>query len=128
MTFPNTLKYSKSHEWVKQLDDMVEIGMSYYAQKEMSDIVYVNLPMEDDELIAGESFADVESVKAVADIYSPVTGIVAEVNEELLDAPQSVNETPYDAWFIRVKEISDMEELMDAEEYEAFIEEEKNKA
>ena len=88
--------------------------------------MFVNLPEEGDEVATGESFADVESVKAVSDVYSPVTGVVSAVNEELLDAPESINEAPYDAWFVRVKDISDREELLTAAEYEAFVESEKD--
>ena len=97
------LLYSRSHEWVKEEGDEVLIGLTDYAQSELGDLVFVNLPEEGDEVATGESFADVESVKAVSDVYSPVTGVVSAVNEELLDAPESINEAPYDAWFVRVK-------------------------
>ena len=125
MNFPEELKYSKSHEWVKEEDDgTVLIGLTDYAQKELGDLVFVNLPEEGDEVTAGEAFGDVESVKAVSDVFSPVTGEVAEINEELLDAPESINAAPYGAWFIRVKDVTDREELMDAASYEAFTKEE----
>lgn len=114
------LKYAKSHEWVKEEGDVVVIGLTDYAQDALGDLVFVNLPEVDDEVTAGEAFADVESVKAVSDVYSPVSGIVCEINEELLDAPESINSAPYDAWFIKVKEVSETEELLSAEEYEAF--------
>ena len=120
------LLYSRSHEWVKEEGDEVLIGLTDYAQSELGDLVFVNLPEECDEVATGESFADVESVKAVSDVYSPVTGVVSAVNEELLDAPESINEAPYDAWFVRVKDISDREELLTAAEYEAFVESEKD--
>ncbi len=120
------LLYSRSHEWVKEEGDEVLIGLTDYAQSELGDLVFVNLPEEGDEVTTGESFADVESVKAVSDVYSPVTGVVSAVNEELLDAPESINEAPYDAWFVRVKDISDREELLTAAEYEAFVESEKD--
>ena len=120
------LLYSRSHEWVKEEGEEVLIGLTDYAQSELGDLVFVNLPEEGDEVITGESFADVESVKAVSDVYSPVTGVVSAVNEELLDAPESINEAPYDAWFVRVKDISDREELLTAAEYEAFVESEKD--
>ena len=120
------LLYSRSHEWVKEDGDEVLIGLTDYAQSELGDLVFVNLPEEGDEVTTGESFADVESVKAVSDVYSPVTGVVSAVNEELLDAPESINEAPYDAWFVRVKDISDREELLTAAEYEAFVESEKD--
>ena len=120
------LLYSKSHEWVKEEGEEVLIGLTDYAQSELGDLVFVNLPEEGDEVTTGESFADVESVKAVSDVYSPVTGVVSAVNEELLDAPESINEAPYDAWFVRVKDISDREELLTAAEYEAFVVSEKD--
>lgn len=120
------LLYSRSHEWVKEEGEEVLIGLTDYAQSELGDLVFVNLPEEGDEVATGESFADVESVKAVSDVYSPVTGVVSAVNEELLDAPESINEAPYDAWFVRVKDISDREELLTAAEYEAFVESEKD--
>lgn len=124
MTFPKELKYAKSHEWVKFEDDnTVLIGLTDYAQNELGDLVFVNLPEPGDEVTAGEAFGDVESVKAVSDVYSPVTGIVAEINEELLDSPESINADAYEAWFIKVTDVSDQEELMDADSYEAFTKE-----
>ncbi len=120
MNFPSELKYAKTHEWLKKDGDLVEIGLTDYAQDQLGDIVFVNLPEVGDEVSQGESFSDVESVKAVSDIYSPVTGVVAEINEELLDAPETVNGDPYGAWFIKVKDVSDEEKLMSAEEYEEF--------
>lgn len=124
MNFPKELMYSRSHEWVKHEEDgTVTVGLSDYAQKELGDLVFVNLPEAGDAVTAGEAFGDVESVKAVSDIYSPVTGVVAEVNEELLDAPEKINEDPYGAWFIRVEDVEDSEELLDADAYEAFTKE-----
>lgn len=119
------LLYSKSHEWVKEEGDEVIIGLTDYAQSELGDLVFVNLPEEGDEITAGEAFSDVESVKAVSDVFSPVSGTVSEINEELLDAPELINETPYEAWFVRVKDITDREELLSAEEYQAFVESEQ---
>jgi glycine cleavage system H protein len=102
MNFPPNLKYSKSHEWVKDLGNgLYEIGITDFAQKELGDLVYVNLPRAGDELETGKAFADLESVKAVSDIISPLDGSVGEVNEALLSAPESVNKTPYESWFIR---------------------------
>ncbi len=125
MELREELKYSKSHEWVKEEDGVAVIGLTDYAQSELGDLVFVNLPEIDDEVTVGEPFADVESVKAVSDVYSPVSGVVCEINEELLDAPESINEAPYDAWFIKVKDITDQEELLTAQEYEAFVESEQ---
>lgn len=116
------LFYTKSHEWVKFEDETTAaIGLTDYAQNELGGLVFVNLPEEDDEVTVGEAFADVESVKAVSDVYSPVTGVVAEVNEELMDEPEMINNAPYDAWFVKVKDITEKEEFMTAEEYEEFV-------
>ncbi|MDO4321488.1 MAG: glycine cleavage system protein GcvH [Lachnospiraceae bacterium] len=125
MNHPTELKYSKSHEWVKFLEDGTAlIGLTDYAQDALGDLVFVNLPETGDEVTAGEAFADVESVKAVSDVFSPVSGTVAEINEELLDAPERMNEDPYGAWLIRVENITDKEELLDAEAYIQFYESE----
>lgn len=122
MNILEELKYAKSHEWVKMLDNETAlVGLSDYAQDALGDLVFVNLPEAGDEVSAGEVFADVESVKAVSDVYSPVTGTVAEVNETLLDVPESINEAPYEAWFIKVEHITDTQDLMSAAEYEAYV-------
>ena len=122
MNIPKDLKYAKSHEWVKMLDEETAlIGLTDYAQDALGDLVFVNLPEAGDEVTAGEAFADVESVKAVSDVYSPVTGTVEEVNEALLDAPESINESPYDAWLVKIGSVTDTEELMSAAEYEAYV-------
>ncbi|MDO5362037.1 MAG: glycine cleavage system protein GcvH [Eubacteriales bacterium] len=126
MKHPEELRYSRSHEWVKKLEDgTVVIGLTDYAQDALGDLVFVNLPEEGDEVMAGEAFADVESVKAVSDVFSPVTGTVAEVNEALLDAPEMMNEDPYEAWLIRVENVTDEEELLDASAYIEFYESEE---
>lgn len=122
MKLEQGLLYSKSHEWVKEEGDVVVIGLTDYAQSELGDLVFVNLPAEGDGMEIGESFADVESVKAVSDVFAPVTGTVAEINEEILDAPELINNTPYDAWLIKVKDVTEKEELLTAEEYAAFVE------
>jgi glycine cleavage system H protein len=120
------LLFSKTHEWVNMIDDTTAtIGISDYAQNELGGLVFVNLPEEGDDIVMGDAFADVESVKAVSDIYSPITGTVAEINEELLDAPEMINDAPYDAWFVKVENITETEELMTEEEYKAFCEAEQ---
>ena len=125
MNFPKELKYSKTHEWVKfQEDGTAYIGITDYAQDQLGDLVFVNLPSVDDALTAGEPFADVESVKAVSDVNAPVSGTVKEVNEALADAPEKMNEAPYEAWFVLAEDVADADGLMTAEEYEAFIAEE----
>jgi glycine cleavage system H protein len=122
MNFPENLNYTKSHEWVKKLDDgTVEIGLSDYAQKELGDIVFVNLPHVGDSISAGVTFADVESVKAVADIYSPLSGTVKAVNEVLMDQPELLNKEPYNAWLIRAEGDIPEGELVPVEEYRALI-------
>ena len=126
MNHPTELYYSKSHEWVKFLDEKTAlIGLTDYAQDALGDLVFVNLPEAGDEVTAGEAFADVESVKAVSDVFSPVSGVVAEVNEELLDAPERMNEEPYGAWLIKVENITEKEELMGADAYISFYESEE---
>ena len=121
---PAELKYSASHEWIKEEDGVFVIGLTDYAQSALGDIVFINLPEEGDEVTAGESFADVESVKAVSDVNSPVTGVIVEVNEELADSPENLNSDPYGSWIIKVENITETEDLMDAAAYEAFCAEE----
>ncbi len=121
MTIKPELQYSKDHEWVKKEDDLLVIGISDFAQDALGDLVFVNLPEVGDAVTAGEAFGDVESVKAVSDLLSPVSGTVAEINEELLDAPELLNNDPYGAWIIKVADVTATEELLDAAAYEAFI-------
>ncbi|HIY07891.1 MAG TPA: glycine cleavage system protein GcvH [Firmicutes bacterium] len=128
MNIPSNLQYSKSHEWIKEDGGLVEIGLTDHAQDQLGDLVFVNLPQVGDPVTAGEVFADVESVKAVSDVYSPVTGTVAQVNEALLDAPETINESPYEAWLIRVEAVTGREDLMDAAAYEAHVEKELEEA
>ena len=121
MNLPENLKYAKSHEWVKDLGNgLFEIGISDFAQKELGDIVYVNLPQAGDNLEIGSSFADIESVKAVSDIYSPVSGTVKEVNEKIISSPEEINKDPYSSWLIRA-EGSLGADLLSAAEYEKTL-------
>ena len=120
MLYPVELQYSKSHEWVKTEDGVTVVGISDFAQDALGDVVFVNLPAEGDTVTAGEAFGDVESVKAVSDLVSPVSGTVCAVNEELLDEPEQLNKAPYDAWLIKVENVGDTSELLDAAAYEAF--------
>ncbi|MBP3661138.1 MAG: glycine cleavage system protein GcvH [Oscillospiraceae bacterium] len=124
MNFPAELRYSKDHEWLKMEDGVAVIGISDFAQDALGDVVFINLPEVGDEVTAGESFGDVESVKAVSDLISPVSGEVCEVNEDLIDSPENLNSDPYGAWIIKVKDVSAEEELLDAKDYEAFCAEE----
>lgn len=123
MSFPNDVQYSKTHEWVRTEGNLLTIGLSDFAQKELGDIVFIDLPQIGDKVTSGVSFADVESVKAVSEVISPVSGIVAEVNEELIDKPEIINENPYDAWIIKVEKFDNIEELLSAQEYEEFTKE-----
>ncbi|WP_312105719.1 glycine cleavage system protein GcvH [Lachnoclostridium sp.] len=119
------LVYTKTHEWVRFEDETTAlVGLTDYAQQTLGQLVFVNLPEEGDETVTGESFADVESVKAVSDVYCPVTGVVSEINEELLDAPEKINETPYEAWFAKITGITEKEEFLSPEEYEEFVKKE----
>lgn len=120
--YPKKLLYTKTHEWVKKEGDIYVIGISDYAQDALGDIVFVNLPEVDDEVFVQEPFGDVESVKAVSDLYSPVTGVICDVNEELLDNPALLNEDSYKNWIIKVEEVSETEEFLDAESYREFCE------
>ena len=123
MKFPAELKYTKDHEWLQDNGDgTVLVGITDFAQSELGDLVFVNLPAEGDEVTADESFCDVESVKAVSDVMAPCTGIIEEVNSELDDEPQLLNEDPYGAWIVKIKDISGYSEtLMSADEYEALV-------
>ena len=120
MNVPADLKYSKSHEWVKMEGNVAVIGITDFAQDALGDVVFINLPQEGDAVTAGESLGDVESVKAVSDVICPVSGEVCAVNEALTDAPETLNSDPYGAWIIKVENITEDEELMDAAAYEAF--------
>lgn len=124
MAVPNELKYSKEHEWVKVEGNVATIGITEYAQSELGDIVFVELPEADDEINEGDTFGSVESVKTVSELYAPISGKVVEVNEELEDSPEFVNESPYEkAWMVKV-EISDesqIEALLTAEKYSKMI-------
>ena len=119
MNIPTELQYTKSHEWLKMEDGVAVVGLTDFAQHSLGGIVFVNLPQPGDPVNTGEAFGDVESVKAVSDVISPVSGTVLEVNEELLDNPALVNEDPYNAWFIKVEQVTGEEELLDAAAYEA---------
>ncbi len=116
------LLYTKSHEWVKEENGIFIVGLTDFAQDALGDLVFIELPEVGDKFDVGESFANAESVKAVSDVYTPVAGTVCEVNEDLADAPEKVNEAPYDAWLIKLNEIGDKEDFLSAAEYEKFCE------
>lgn len=126
MNTPTELKYSKEHEWVKDENGNYRIGITHFAQSELGDIVFVELPEEGDDIAAGESFGSVESVKTVSELYAPISGKVLEVNEELEDSPELVNESPYEeAWMIVVEPLNaaELDELMSAEQYDEMTNE-----
>jgi glycine cleavage system H protein len=119
------LLYAKTHEWVESIEEeTVRIGISDFAQHELGDLVFINLPQTDDEVTADEAFGDAESVKAVSDLISPVTGIVSAVNQSVLDHPEKINENPYESWLIEVKHVTARAQLMTPDQYKAFCDEE----
>ena len=120
MNYPTDLKYSKTHEWVKEEDGLTVVGISDFAQDSLGDIVFIGLPAVGDTVTMGEALGDVESVKAVSDIISPISGVITEVNEALADAPEDLNSDPYGSWIIKVQNVEAVEELLDAAAYEAF--------
>ena len=127
MEFPEELSYTEEHEWVMVEEELAVIGISDFAQDALGDVVFVELPEVGTVVEAGKPFGVVESVKAVSDIYSPLSGTVEEINEELPDAPEVINTSPYeDGWMVKIKmdNPSDAEKLMSAEEYQAHIAEE----
>lgn len=118
MNIPEQLLYTKSHEWVKKIDEQTAvIGLTDYAQDQLGDIVFVNIPEKGAQVVCGEAFSDVESVKAVSDIYCPVTGMVDEVNDALLDSPELLNTAPYETWIVKISNITAWEPLLDAGDY-----------
>ena len=126
MAYPANYRYTREHEWIELTGSIGAIGITDYAQKSLGDIVYVDSPKVGDAVTAGATFGSVESVKAVSDLFSPVTGTVTAVNDELRTAPDKINEKPHEAWIIKV-EVADpaqVNALLDAAAYEAFIEEE----
>jgi len=131
MKFPDDLKYTREHEWARVKGKKAVVGITEYAQKELGDVVYVELPEVGDEVVQDEQFGVIESVKTVSDLFSPISGEVVEVNENLEDRPELVNEDPYgDGWMIKVaiSEPDEVENLLTAETYEEYVEEESGEA
>jgi glycine cleavage system H protein len=127
MNIPTDLKYSREHEWVRVEDNLATVGITDYAQEELGDIVNVELPDEGDEIHKDEAFGAVESVKASSEVFSPVSGKITEVNEPLMDAPEMINEDPYDeGWMVKIEmsDSSELGDLMDAAGYEQYVKEE----
>jgi glycine cleavage system H protein len=128
MEYPDGLKYSKEHEWVLVEDKIAIIGITEFAQHELGDIVYVELPEVGEKVVKDDPFGAVESVKAVSDVFAPVGGAVVEVNDTLPESPETINEDPYgDGWMIKVEmtDPDDLKDLMTAEEYAEYLEQQK---
>ena len=123
MTYPADLKYTKDHEWIRISGDSAEIGITDYAQQQLGDVVYVDLPEVGRTLNAGDVFGSIESVKAASDLFSPMSGTVTEVNPELKDHPETVNSKPHDTWMIRLtlSDPSAAAALLDSGQYEATL-------
>ncbi|BFN38199.1 glycine cleavage system protein GcvH [Fidelibacter multiformis] len=123
MNFPKNLKYSDDHEWVRVEGDEAVIGITDFAQSELGDVVYLELPSVGDEVSKGDAFGTIEAVKTVSDMLAPVSGEIIAVNEDLNDSPEDVNKEPYESWLVKIKmsDPSETEDLMDAEAYEEFI-------
>ena len=128
MAYPSNYRYTREHEWIELTGKIGAIGITDYAQNSLGDIVYVDAPKVGDTVTANATFGSVESVKAVSDLFSPVTGTVTAVNEELKNAPGQINERPHEAWIVKVElaDLAQFNALLDAAAYEAFIAEETN--
>jgi glycine cleavage system H protein len=128
MTYPGNYRYTKEHEWVHLEGDTATIGITFHAQNELGDIVYVDLPKVGTKVEAGKAFGSVESVKAVSDLYAPIDGEVSEINETLASAPEKLNEDPHGAaWLIKVRvdKTVDLSSLLSAADYQKYAEAEK---
>jgi glycine cleavage system H protein len=123
MSYPDDLRYTKDHEWVRLGGDIAEVGITHYAQEQLGDVVYVDLPDVGRAVTVGESFGSIESVKAVSELFAPVSGEVVEVNPGLKDHPEVVNTHPHDTWMIKVRVASPREasSLMDSAQYQALL-------
>ena len=122
MKVPEHLRYTESHEWVEMMEDgTARVGLTDHAQHELGDLVFINLPEAGDTVTRGESFADVESVKAVSDVYGPLSGMVAEINEAVSADPALINSDPYGAWLVRLENPAGVDELLDAAAYARIL-------
>lgn len=128
MDFPEGLKYSKEHEWVLVENDVAIIGITEFAQGELGDIVFVELPDVGEKISKDDPFGSLESVKAVSDIFAPISGAVVEINDDLKENPETINEDPYgDGWMIKVQmtDMDELKDLMSSQDYAEFIEQQK---
>ncbi len=124
--YPETLKYTKEHEWCRIDGDVATIGITWHAQDALGDVVYCELPAPDEDITAGQAFGVVESVKAVSDLYAPITGTVIERNDDVIESPEGLNDDPYDdGWLVkvRVKDATELEQLLSKADYEKFLQE-----
>jgi glycine cleavage system H protein len=129
MPFPTDYKYTKEHEWIKANGNNATVGITSYAQESLGDIVFVDLPKSGTEITSGKTFGSVESVKAVSDLYAPVSGTVTEVNGALATAPETINKDAHNAWMIKItlKDPAELNSLLSASDYEKFVAEEGGK-
>jgi len=128
MNFPDDLRYTREHEWARKKGRLVVVGITDYAQDQLGDVVYVELPAVGDEVKRGEAFGVVESTKAVSDLFAPVSGKVVEVNDPLSDAPETINSDPYEeGWLVTLEpsEPKELDDLLDAKAYQAFVDEQE---
>jgi glycine cleavage system H protein len=125
MKVPENLKYSKEHEWVRMEGKKAYIGITDYAQHSLGDIVFVELPEKGKKMLAGETLGAVESVKAVSDVYSPVSGYILDINEKLVDSPENINKDPYENWIvlIEMEDESELEQLVSPQLYKEYCDE-----
>ena len=121
MSYPGDLKYTKDHEWIRQAGDVAEVGITDYAQQQLGDVVYVDLPDVGRTVTAGESFGSIESVKAVSELFAPVSGEVVDVNVALKDKPEVVNKDPHTTWMIKVRTSGGGADLLDSTQYQALL-------
>ena len=123
MAYPTDLKYTKDHEWIRISGDTAEIGITDYAQQQLGDVVYVDLPAEGTAITSGQSFGSIESVKAVSELFAPMSGQVVEVNSALKDHPETVNSRPHETWMVKVKlsDPSAAAALLDSGQYESLL-------
>ena len=124
MDISKDLLFTKTHEWLLEEDDLCVVGLTDFAQQQLGSLVFVNLPEAGDEVVAGEAFCDVESVKSDSDVIAPVSGTIAEINTELLDSPELINDDPYGAWLVKIEPSGDKVELLNIDEYEEHCEKE----
>ena len=126
MPYPTDYKYTKEHEWIKANGNNATIGITHHAQESLGDIVFVDLPKVGTEIISGKTFGSVESVKAVSDLYAPVSGTVTELNPDLATAPEQINKDAHSAWMIKItlKNPAELNSLLSADDYEKFVAEE----